>query len=119
MLLFTAHHLPANFMANSRIVNGPMQLFPASGVADRTLAVNGTAANFIVAALDADTSHVYWSLEGCDMRVTIDGGAPTASAGHIFKDGNSGIWSRAWATAAKVIAVSGSGTLTISELNYA
>jgi hypothetical protein len=53
------------------------------------------------------------------MRVTIDGGAPTAGAGHIFKDGNSGIWSRAWATAAKVIAVSGSGTITISELNYA
>jgi hypothetical protein len=53
------------------------------------------------------------------MRVTIDGGTPTASAGHIFKDGNSGIWSRSWAIAAKVIAVSGSGTLTISELNYA
>jgi hypothetical protein len=106
-------------MANSRIVNGPMQVFPASGVGDRTLAVNSAASNFIVAALDSNTSHVYWTLEGCDMRVTIDGGAPTAGAGHIFKDGNSGIWSRAWATAAKVIAVSGSGTITISELNYA
>ena len=96
-----------------------MQVLPAPGVGDRTLAVTGTASNFIVAALDADTSHVYWSLEGCDMRVTIDGGAPTAGAGHIFKDGNSGIWSRSWAIAAKVIAVSGSGTITISELNYA
>ena len=96
-----------------------MQVLPAPGVGDRTLAVTGTASDFIVAALDADTSHVYWSLEGCDMRVTIDGGAPTAGAGHIFKDGNSGIWSRSWAIAAKVIAVSGSGTLTISELNYA
>jgi len=96
-----------------------MQVLPAPGVGDRTLAVTGTASNFIVAALDADTSHVYWSLDGCDMRVTIDGGAPTAGAGHIFKDGNSGIWSRSWAIAAKVIAVSGSGTITISELNYA
>jgi hypothetical protein len=96
-----------------------MQVLPAPGVGDRTLAVTGTASDFIVAALDADTSHVYWSLEGCDMRVTIDGGTPTASAGHIFKDGNSGIWSRSWAIAAKVIAVSGSGTITISELNYA
>ena len=96
-----------------------MQVLPAPGVGDRTLAVTGTASDFIVAALDADTSHVYWSLDGCDMRVTIDGGAPTAGAGHIFKDGNSGIWSRSWAIAAKVIAVSGSGTLTISELNYA
>ncbi len=119
MPLFTAHPLPANFMANSRIVNGPMQVLPTPGVGDRTLAVTGTASDFIVAALDADTSHVYWSLDGCDMRVTIDGGAPTAGAGHIFKDGNSGIWSRSWSIAAKVIAVSGSGTITISELNYA
>jgi len=96
-----------------------MQVLPAPGVGDRTLAVTGTASDFIVAALDADTSHVYWTLDGCDMRVTIDGGAPTAGAGHIFKDGNSGIWSRSWAIAAKVIAVSGSGTITISELNYA
>ena len=96
-----------------------MQVLPAPGVGDRTLAVTGTASDFIVAALDADTSHVYWTLEGCDMRVTIDGGAPTAGAGHIFKDGNSGIWSRSWAIAAKVIATSGSGTITISELNYA
>ena len=96
-----------------------MQVLPAPGVGDRTLAVTGTASDFIVAALNADTSHVYWSLDGCDMRVTIDGGAPTAGAGHIFKDGNSGIWSRSWAIAAKVIAVSGSGTITISELNYA
>jgi len=96
-----------------------MQVLPAPGVGDRTLAVTGTASNFIVAALDADTSHVYWSLDGCDMRVTIAGGTPTAGAGHIFKDGNSGIWSRSWAIAAKVIAVSGSGTITISELNYA
>ena len=96
-----------------------MQVLPAPGVGDRTLAVTGTASDFIVAALDADTSHVYWSLDGCDMRVTIDGGAPTAGAGHIFKDGNSGIWSRSWAIASKVIAVSGSGTITISELNYA
>ena len=96
-----------------------MQVLPAPGVGDRTLAVTATASNFIVAALNADTSHVYWSLDGCDMRVTIDGGAPTAGAGHIFKDGNSGIWSRSWAIAAKVIATSGSGTITISELNYA
>ena len=96
-----------------------MQVLPAPGGGDRTLAVGASASDFIVAALDADTSHVYWSLDGCDMRVTIDGGAPTAGAGHIFKDGNSGIWSRSWAIAAKVIATSGSGTITISELNYA
>jgi hypothetical protein len=52
------------------------------------------------------------------MRFTIDGTTPTASDGHIIKDGNSGIWSRTWAESTKVIAVSGSGVFTISELNY-
>ena len=84
----------------------------------RTLSVGGTATNFIVAALGANTSHVYWTLEGADVRLTIDGSTPTVSAGHIFKDGNSGIWSAGWAKNAKVIAVSGTGVFTISELNY-
>ena len=84
----------------------------------RTLSVTGTATNFIVAALNANTSHVYWTLEGADIRLTIDGSTPTTTAGHIFKDGNSGIWSAGWAKNAKAIAVSGTGVFTISELNY-
>jgi len=84
----------------------------------RTLSAGGTATNFIVAALNVNTSHVYWTLEGADVRLTIDGSTPTVSAGHIFKDGNSGIWSAGWAKNAKVIAVSGTGVFTISELNY-
>ncbi len=84
----------------------------------RTLSVGGTATNFIVAALNVNTSHVYWTLEGADVRLTIDGSTPTTSVGHIFKDGNSGIWSAGWAKNAKVISVSGTGVFTISELNY-
>jgi len=84
----------------------------------RTLSVGATATNFIVAALNVNTSHVYWTLEGADVRLTIDGSTPTTSVGHIFKDGNSGIWSAGWAKNAKVIAVSGTGVCTISELNY-
>jgi len=84
----------------------------------RTLSVSGTATNFIVAALNANTSHVYWTLAGADIRLTIDGSTPTTSVGHIFKDGNSGIWSAGWAKNAKVISVSGTGVFTISELNY-
>ena len=84
----------------------------------RTLSVGGTATNFIVAALNVNTSHVYWTLEGADVRLTIDGSTPTTSVGHIFKDGNSGFWSAGWAKNAKVIAVSGTGVFTISELNY-
>ncbi len=84
----------------------------------RTLSVGGTATNFVVAALNVNASHVYWTLEGADVRLTIDGSTPTTSVGHIFKDGNSGIWSAGWAKNAKVIAVSGTGVFTISELNY-
>lgn len=105
-------------MANSRVVNGPMQVIAANGALHRNLTVNSTATNFIVAALTADTTHVYWSLEGCDTRMSIDGVAPTTLDGHIIKDGNSGIWSRSWAQAAKVISISGAGKFTISELNH-
>jgi len=95
-----------------------MQVLPVSGTSMRTLSAGGTATNFIVAALNVNTSHVYWTLEGADVRLTIDGSTPTTSVGHIFKDGNSGIWSAGWAKNAKVIAVSGTGVFTISELNY-
>lgn len=95
-----------------------MQVLPVSGTSMRTLSVSGTATDFIVAALGANTSHVYWTLDGADVRLTIDGSTPTVSVGHIFKDGNSGIWSAGWAKNAKVIAISGTGIFTISELNY-
>lgn len=105
-------------MANSRVVNGPMQVIAANGALHRNLTVNSTATNFIVAALTSDTTHVYWTLEGCDVRMSIDGVNPTSLDGHILKDGNSGIWSRSWAQSAKVISISGSGKFTISELNH-
>jgi hypothetical protein len=95
-----------------------MQVLPVSGTSMRTLSVGGTATNFIVANLNANTSHVYWTLAGADIRLTIDGSTPTTTIGHVFKDGNSGIWSAGWAKNAKVIAVSGTGIFTISELNY-
>lgn len=84
----------------------------------RTLSVSGTASSFIVAPLNVNTSHIYWSLEGADVRLTIDGNNPTVASGHFFANGNSGIWSAGWARSAKVIAISGTGVFTISELNY-
>ena len=105
-------------MSNAKVVNGPMQVIPVSNTTHRDLTVGSTAVNFIGAALNANTSHVYWTLDGADMRFSIDGTTPTITVGHIIKDGNSGIWSRTWAQSVKVIAVSGSGVFTISELNY-
>jgi hypothetical protein len=105
-------------MSNAKVVNGPMQVIAQSGTTHRNLTIASVAAPFIGTALNANTSHVYWTLAGADMRMTIDGTNPTASDGHIIKDGNSGIWSKTWAESARVIAVSGSGIFTISELNY-
>ena len=105
-------------MANSRIVNGPMQVIPVQNVLRRNLTVGSTANDFIEDPLNVDTTHVYWTLAGADMRMSIDGSAPSVSNGHIIKDGNSGIWSRKWAESTKVIAISGSGVFTISQLNY-
>jgi len=105
-------------MSNAKVVNGPMQVIPVSNTTHRNLTVSSTSTNFIATALNANTSHVYWTLAGADMRFTIDGTTPTVSDGHIIKDGNSGIWSRTWAESVKTIAVSGSGVFTISELNY-
>jgi len=95
-----------------------MQVIPVSNTTHRNLTVSSTSTNFIATALNANTSHVYWTLAGADMRFTIDGTTPTVSDGHVIKDGNSGIWSRTWAESVKAIAVSGSGVFTISELNY-
>jgi hypothetical protein len=105
-------------MSNAKVVNGPMQVIPVSGTTHRNLTVSSSSTDFIGAALNANTSHVYWTLAGADMRFTIDGTTPTTTDGHIIKDGNSGIWSKTWAQSVKVISVSGSGVFTISELNY-
>jgi hypothetical protein len=106
-------------MANAKVVNGPMQVIPVQNVLRRNLTVTSTAKDFIESpVLNVDTTHVYWTLAGADMRMSIDGSAPTTSNGHIIKDGNSGIWSRKWAESTKVIAISGAGVFTISELNY-
>ena len=106
-------------MANSRIVNGPMQVIPQSGTTARSVTLTTTAANFILSpALNDQTTHVWWTLDGCDARIMIVGTTPTTSTGHLIYNGSSGIWSKIWATSAKIVATSGTGVVTISELNH-
>ena len=105
-------------MSNARVVNGPMQVLPVSGVAMRTLSVGATGVAFLTTPLNNNTTHVYWTLESADTRLRLDSTMPTTSIGHIFKLGNSGIWSKSWAENAKVISVSGTAIFYITELNY-
>lgn len=105
-------------MSNARVVNGPMQVLPVSNVSARTVSVSGTAVSLIVAALNTNTNAIYFTLEGADVRLMIDGSNPTVSVGHLFTNGTTGIWSRRWAETVKVIAVSGTAVFTITELNH-
>ena len=88
-----------------------------STVADQTLSQDAsTASDFIQTALDDLTTHVFWTVDGANVRVTFDGSTPTTSVGHYIADGDSGIWRKETAEAAKVIAASGTANIHISEM---
>ena len=94
---------------------------PVAGVADRSVTVNDTSGGvaMIVAALNANTTHVMWTLDGADARFTLDNSAPTSSNGHWVSDKSSGIWHRNTAAAAKWIrAASTDAYLHISEVTH-
>jgi len=76
---------------------------PNGTVADERLTVDATAGGVQFAALDAHTTHVFWTNEDAQARVTFDASAPTSSNGHIVDVGDSGVWSQTMATAAKFI----------------
>jgi hypothetical protein len=65
--------------------------------------VDATAGGVQLAALHADTTHVFWSNETAPCRVTFDGSGPTTTNGHLINIGDSGVWSKAMAAAAKFI----------------
>ena len=76
---------------------------PNGTQADQTLTVDDTAGGVQFAALHADTTQVFWDCQAAPVRVTFDGSAPTSSNGHLIQPGDSGVWSKALAAAAKFI----------------
>ena len=84
---------PHNLVPNSVAATAP----------DEALTVDATAGGVQLAALHADTTHVFWSNETAPCRVTFDGSAPTSTNGHLVNIGDSGIWAKATAAAAKFI----------------
>jgi hypothetical protein len=76
---------------------------PNGTEADQTLTIDDTAGGVQFSAFHADTTQVFWTLEGGPVRVTFDGSAPTITNGHLMSQADSGLWSKATATAAKFI----------------
>ena len=88
-------------------------------VARQTTTVTTSATDFLSSALDSQTTHVLWSVDGADIRVSYDGVNPTATVGHKVADASSSTWNREFAQQAKVIRDTGAtanATITITEL---
>jgi hypothetical protein len=96
-------------------VMGSLQ--PNGTEASQSLTVDATAGGVQFAAFHADTTHVLWSNEAAQIRVTFDGSAPTTTNGHIIESGDSGVWLKSLVAAAKFIRTTGtSAVLTASQL---
>jgi len=91
--------------ASSEMVGSvnPYTLAPNSTQAYQSLTVDDTAGGVQFAAFHADTTHVFWTSEAAECRVTFDGSAPTTTNGHVIPVDSCGIWTKALATAAKFI----------------
>jgi hypothetical protein len=78
-------------------------LQPNSTQADQRLTVDNTVGGVQFSAFAASTTHVFWTSEAAECRVTFDGSAPLTTNGHAIPAGSSGTWTKAMATAAKFI----------------
>lgn len=88
-------------MANTFSVN--LYPVPTPGETDQRLAVSNTAVNFASTFYNENTKFVFIDVQGADIMVTFDGSTPTASNGHLLKDGYNDFWSARRADAAKMI----------------
>jgi len=75
---------------------------PNIGKASQRLAVSSTAVSFAT-AFDIATQYVVLDIQGADVMVLFSGASPTASSGHLLKDGTSYTWSKSTASLAKFI----------------
>ncbi len=106
-------------MSNARVLNSPLSIFNNGTVADRAVTVGSAAANLIVAALDAGTTHIFWNCVDANVRFTMDGSTPTATNGHQIAAGSSGVWCARMANQVKVIREGSSDAIIhISEVVY-
>ena len=87
------------------VSNIASNLVPTPGVTDQSVAVDNTVKE--LASLDADTTHVKFTLDGADARATFDGSDPAADNGHLIPANANGVWSKREAAALKIIRAAG------------
>jgi hypothetical protein len=80
-------------------------------VPDEALAVADNAAGVKFTAFHSDTTQVLWDCQTAQVRVTFDDSAPSATNGHLINPGDSGIWPKALATAARFIRTGGTSAV--------
>tara|TARA_R110000868_G_scaffold309695_1_gene570954 strand:- start:475 stop:804 length:330 start_codon:yes stop_codon:yes gene_type:complete len=96
----------------------PLPAYDSAGaaIADQRLTVDSTAGGVQFSAFNAITQVVVLDIQGADIMVTFDGSAPTTTNGHRLYDGDHYTWSKATATAAKMIRQAGvSASVQASE----
>jgi hypothetical protein len=96
---------------NARVVNLEGSLVPVLGQALVEVTLGAAAA--LPACADA-TTHVFWTLDGGDMRVLWDGTNPSGTKGHEIKSGSSGVWRKEMWRRARVYGTA--GTLRGTEM---
>jgi hypothetical protein len=94
--------------------DAPQTLIPSTA-ADQRLTITN-AAVVQMSTLASETTHVLWTLETNNVRVTLDGSNPTITNGHLFVAGASGVWKKELAIAAKFIAPGANCILHVTEL---
>lgn len=116
VLCDAAGNLQVDVLAPSASEN----LIPNATEADQALTVADTAGGVQFAAFHAATTHVFWTLETGQVRVTFDGSAPTTTNGHIVNVGDYTVWAKATAAAAKFIRTgTTSGVISASQMKGA
>lgn len=93
------------------LILAALMLEPNGTQADQRLTVDATLGGVQFAAFQAGTTHVFWSCEDAQCRVTFDGSAPLATNGHIINPLDSGVWSAALAAAARFIRTGGTSAI--------
>ncbi len=90
-------------MPITKVTNLSSEYRPVTGGSHRTRTVSSTAVAWLNFSPASNTKYFAWTLEGGDIRITIDGSDPTASVGYVVANGSSGTWNVDFADAVRAI----------------
>lgn len=94
--------------AATRVTNISTNMVPTATLAgvtvtDQNTVVSSSVVDMLGTALDAHTTHVFWTNYGDAVFCTFDGSNPSSTNGHYIASGENGTWRRELAEAAKFI----------------